>query len=258
MPAPISPQHGAGTSLSTSSSAKVPDDGAVSPTFSSLTRCLVLIPVRNEGSTIGKVVAGCRRLGATVWIIDNGSTDATPSAAAMAGARVLTCSSAVGGKTAALRFGLSQLSPNSEWDWICFMDGDGQHRPEELPVLWAAARQGADVVLGNRFPSSGTMPFARFWTNRMMSSFLNMLGGGNAPDTQCGYRLVRRSVLQGWLPSGRHYEFETELYLRALNQGAEVQSVPIPTIYAGERSKIFWPRDSLRFLACIWRYITTR
>ncbi|PTX97322.1 hypothetical protein DB346_20165 [Verrucomicrobia bacterium LW23] len=218
--------------------------------------CLVIIPVRNEAAAIGRVIAGCRRQGARVWVVDNGSTDGTPAVALAAGAsRVLTCPSRLGGKTAALRFALQELAAMEDIPWICFMDGDGQHRPDDLPLLLAAGLDGADVVVGNRFPSAGRMPFARFWTNRLMSAFLNTICGGAAPDTQCGYRLLRREILTGWLPAGRHYEFETELYVHAVRRGAVVRSVPIPTIYAGERSKIVWLRDTLRFALCAARLL---
>ena len=51
---------------------------------------LVLIPARNEVATIGRVVAGCRRAGFTVMVIDDGSSDATALLAGQSGANVLS------------------------------------------------------------------------------------------------------------------------------------------------------------------------
>jgi glycosyltransferase involved in cell wall biosynthesis len=219
--------------------------------FSSLdpARVVVLIPARNEENAIGVIVAGCRSEGCAVWVMDDGSRDATAGRAESAGARVLKFS-AGRGKGAVLREALQQLPPETEW--VFFMDGDGQHSPADLPRFWQL-RGEADLVMGNRWPDAGAMPLLRRWTNRVMTASLNRIGAGRAQDTQCGFRLVRRAWLGNWKPRGSRFEFESELYLHALARGARIREVPLTAVYAEEKSKIFWPRDTWNFARCLWR-----
>lgn len=211
-------------------------------------RALILIPARNEAAHIGAVVAGCCRRDFTTWVLDDGSSDATAIIAREQGATVHTLHAQ--GKTAALRWALQQLP--AEIDWVIFMDGDGQHQPSDLDEFWARAEQ-ADLLIGNRWADVRQMPWLRRVVNWLMTRTVNFLSGGNAPDTQCGFRLVRHSAIAGWLPRGRHFEFETELYLHVLRGGGRIDSVPLRAVYGSEKSKIFWPRDAWRFFRCLAR-----
>lgn len=218
------------------------------------TRLLVLIPARNEARTISHVVAGCRDQGATVWVLDDASEDATASLARVAGAEVKRYGSSALGKTAILRAALDELHRRSDLDpyqWLATMDGDGQHDPADLP-RFVSQLQSADMVVGNRLNDARQMPFLRRWTNRGMSALLAWLYGGKVTDTQCGFRLIRRSALGLWLPRGRRFEFETEIHVAARTRRWRVQQVPIAAIYRDEQSGIFWPVDALRFARCLW------
>lgn len=211
------------------------------------TRALVLIPARNESVHLGAIVSGCRAQGFTVWVLDDGSHDPTSMEAVMHGAKVLRSEKARG-KTAILRWALAQIPADIEW--LIFMDGDGQHQPADLEKFWAR-RTEADLVIGNRWAEVDQMPFLRRVTNRLMTWIINRLSGGHAPDTQCGFRLARRRLLKDWAPRGQHFEFETELYLHALQRKVLIISVPLRAVYGAEKSKIFWPRDAWRFVRCL-------
>lgn len=211
------------------------------------TTALVLIPARNEADAIGQVVRGCRHAGFSVWVIDDASRDNTASLAAQAGAEVFPLSGTHHGKTAALHHALNRLPPSIEW--IFFLDGDGQHHPADLARFWSL-RAHADLIVGNRFPDAARMPVLRRWTNRLMSAFLHRSG---ITDSQCGYRLVRRSWLGTWLPAGHHFQFESEMALIAATRPTRVRNIPIPATYAGEQSKIVPWRDALNFARCLLR-----
>jgi glycosyltransferase involved in cell wall biosynthesis len=215
---------------------------------------LVLIPARNEAAQIAKVVRGCLEAGAReVWVLDDASRDATTEEAHSAGALVWSFLKPMG-KTGALRAALGKLPHHVKW--VFFLDGDGQHPPSAMPKFWEQ-RHDADCLIGDRCADDRRMPWIRRATNRAMSTFLNRIAQPlvPVPDTQCGMRLVRRWLFQGWLPRGRHFEFETELFLHAATNGARFANVPLPAVYAGEQSKIFWPRDALRFGACVARHL---
>lgn len=206
---------------------------------------LVLIPARNEAPTIAQVVTGCRLAGFSVRVIDDNGTDATDLLAARAGAEVLTLSGPRHGKTAALRHTLGRIP--AAIDWLFFLDGDGQHDPRDLDRFWRL-RHHADLVVGNRFPDAAHMPALRRWTNRAMSALLRRSG---IVDSQCGFRLVRRSWLGPWLPTGDHFQFETEMALLAAARPCRVLNLPIRATYAREVSKILPWRDTLNFARCL-------
>jgi glycosyltransferase involved in cell wall biosynthesis len=208
---------------------------------------LVFIPARNEAATIGAVVQGCRDAGFEVIVIDDASSDATASLARQAGAEVLATRGPHHGKTAALRHAL--LAAPADSDWFFFLDGDGQHDPADLARFWDA-RHEADLVVGNRLPDAARMPLLRRWTNRAMSAVLRRSG---IADSQCGFRLVRRSWLSTWLPGGHHFQFESEMALLAAARPTRVLNLPIAATYAREESKIVPLRDAVNFARCLWQ-----
>jgi glycosyltransferase involved in cell wall biosynthesis len=209
---------------------------------------LILIPARNEAATIAQVVRGCRCAGFPVTVIDDASSDDTALLARQAGAEVLALAGPHHGKTAALHHALAGLPESA--DWIFFLDGDGQHDPADLGRFWNMRSQ-ADLIVGNRFPDAARMPLPRRWTNRVMSAVLRRSG---ILDSQCGFRLVRRSWLGSWLPAGHHFQFETEMALLAAARPGRVLNLPIPATYAREESKIVPWRDALNFARCLLRY----
>jgi glycosyltransferase involved in cell wall biosynthesis len=209
---------------------------------------LILIPARNEAATIGRVVRGCRRAGFFVMVIDDASSDATALLAAQAGAEVIALPGPQHGKTAALHHALARV-PGSI-DWLFFLDGDGQHHPADLERFWRM-RDGADLIVGNRFPDAARMPLLRRWTNRVMSALLRRSG---IVDSQCGFRLVRRAWLGSWLPAGRHFQFETEMALLVSAHRGRIVNLPIAATYAREASKIIPWRDALNFARCLYRH----
>jgi glycosyltransferase involved in cell wall biosynthesis len=213
---------------------------------------LVLIPARNEAATIGAVVGGCREAGFAVTVIDDASTDSTALLARQAGANVLSPRGAHHGKTAALNHALSRLPEAT--DWVFFMDGDGQHDPADLERFWSL-RDRAELIVGNRFPDAARMPLLRRWTNRTMSALLRDSG---IADSQCGFRLVRRAWLGTWLPTGHHFQFESEMALLAASKRGRVLNLPIAATYACEESKIVPVRDAVNFARCLYRHRAPR
>jgi glycosyltransferase involved in cell wall biosynthesis len=209
---------------------------------------LVLIPARNEAPTIAPIVHGCRDAGFNVLVIDDGSRDPTALLARRAGAEVLTITGPCHGKTVALREALARLPAAVEW--IFLLDGDGQHDPADLERFWTARAQ-ADLIVGNRLPHAACMPLLRRWTNRAMSSLLRR---SRILDSQCGFRLIRRTWLGDWLPLGHHFQFETEIALLAATRPCRVLNLPIAAVYASEQSKINPWRDSLNFARCLLRH----
>jgi len=215
----------------------------------------VLIPAFNEGEYIADVVKGTLRSVSRVLVVDDGSADRTVPIAEEAGAEVI-CHQDNRGKGAALRTGFEALLEDGS-EAIVVLDGDGQHDPAELPAFIKCAEEsGAGIVVGNRLAESAGMPRIRYWTNRTMSIILSWLSRQKIPDSQCGYRLIRREVLERINFTTENYDLESEMLILASRIGFKIDSVPIKTIYTGQVSEIKPGLDTLRFFRLILKYLT--
>jgi glycosyltransferase involved in cell wall biosynthesis len=133
---------------------------------------------------------------------------------------------------------------------LVVVDADGQHPPEALPLMLAAAA-GAELVIGDRSHDPLAMPLVRRLANRGASNALSVFMGARIPDSQCGLRVIRgRALHQCEYPTGR-YEAETRHLKRCLRAGVRVAWVPIPVLYGDEGSSFRPMRDGARVLASL-------
>ena len=218
-------------------------------------RLCVIIPAYNADQTIGPIVRQIKELGYQTLVINDGSVDHTASVAMEAGAIVMSHVTNRG-KGMALRTGFA-FALQEGYDAIVTLDSDGQHDPLEIPKLLNAL-DGPDtaIIIGHRMTSGTAMPAVRRWTNRTMSVVISILTGQRIPDSQCGFRLIRRPVLANLRLHSRRYELESELLLAASRSGWKVRSVPIQTVYPQTHISHIRPfRDTVRFLRLILRYV---
>jgi len=221
---------------------------------------MVLIPAYNAGGAVGGVVRAARAVSPalSIVVVDDGSSDTTAQAAAQAGAVVVGHPKNMG-KGAALRTGFERFLM-TDLRAVITLDADGQHSPGEIPALvarWLATR--ADIVIGTRRRGAGGMPRLRVVTNTLSSLLVSLSAGKYIHDSQSGYRLLSRRVVKGVRTSSRGYGAESEILIRAVAGGFAVVSVPISTIYQGEKSYIHPLKQPLLFLGLIirsffWRF----
>jgi glycosyltransferase involved in cell wall biosynthesis len=211
---------------------------------------IAVVPCFNESATIGGLVRSIRSHLSEVIVIDDGSRDATAEEARRAGARVIRHPDNLG-KGAALRTGLA-AALNAGWSWAVLLDGDGQHRPEDIPNLFNRARiMNADLVIGNRMHAASAMTWLRWLTNRWMSRQLSRLTDSAMPDTQCGFRLLRLEAWRSLRHSSSRFEVDSEMVLLFAHYGYRVEFEPIPVIRSQRRSHI-------RPLTDAWRWFRWR
>jgi len=131
-----------------------------------------------------------------VVVVDDGSTDQTATAAAAAGAIVV--SHLINrGQGAALKTGIEYaLSCGAEA--IVTFDSDGQHRIEDVDALLAPVLEGKyDVVLGSRFLGEGScVPFGRKLTLKLGVLFTRLVSGIRVTDTHNGLRALSRTAAE--------------------------------------------------------------
>ena len=213
-------------------------------------QCAAVIPCFNEAAQIARVVTGVRRHLPRVFVVDDGSTDATAGAAQSAGATVIR-RLANGGKGAALRTGW-RTARESGFDWVLMLDGDGQHAADDIPCLLdCAAATDARLVVGNRMTHRRAMPWLRRKVNRWMSDHISKLTGMSMPDTQCGFRLAHLATLLQMGMKARHFEIESEMLVAFAAARQPVRFVPVQAIYKAGTSKIRPMTDAFRWFR--WR-----
>lgn len=213
----------------------------------------VIIPAYNEASRIETVVQKAMNLAPLVIVIDDGSTDDTGIRSSNLGAIVVR-HEFNHGKGASLISGFTSAQEH-HCDVVITMDADGQHDPAEIPrFVDAYRRTRIPVLIGNRMWNSQEMPPIRRWTNLFMSWLLCRIMKIYLPDTQCGFRLYRSDILQ-YVPTGsQRFAMESEILLQLALRGFRMDSVRIPTIYKGEKSRINPIMDTIRFFMMLVQY----
>ncbi len=217
---------------------------------------LAIIPAYSEGTFIGQVVSRVLQYVGTVLVVDDGSPDNTADAAQAAGAQVIRHSTNRG-KGAAIKSGLEEAAKVGT-PFFLFLDGDGQHDPADIPAFFEVMNDSdADLVVGNRMTNQAAMPVVRRLTNKFMSWQIGAICKVPLPDSQCGFRLVRRELLPVLNAPSDRFEFETESLILAARRGFRIKCVPIRTIYTNQESKIRPVRDTIRYARLISKYLWT-
>ncbi len=211
-----------------------------------MSQTCVVIPSYHVERVVGSLLVQLRALGIDAVVVDDGSTDRTGEVARASGAAVITHPTNIG-KGRSLRDGFA-WALERHYRTIVTMDADGQHLPSDLPaLLQALERDGVGLVVGNRMGNPRAMPWLRRLTNRWMSRWISHLCRQPIPDSQCGFRAIRRAVLERVTLTTDRYEIESEILVKASAAGFRIVSVPIATIYEQERSRIHPIADTLRF-----------
>lgn len=218
----------------------------------------IIIPTYNEARAISNIIEEIKRQGQNleILVIDDGSSDNTAQIAKDRGATVLK-NPINEGKGASLMKGFNYALRNG-FDAVLTMDGDGQHSPSDIAhFIDLSNHSNSAVLIGNRMSSPRNMPWLRLATNKCMSWFISKLVKQNIPDTQCGFRLIKKDTLEKLNIKSRKYEVESEILIKASRLGFKIESLNIKSIYSGEKSQINPIVDTLRFFRFILKEIWT-
>ena len=213
-------------------------------------RIAAAIPAYQAAPSVGAVVEGALRVLPDVLVVDDGSTDGTAAAARSAGARVVSLPFNQG-KGAALAVAFRTLLGEG-FTAVVTLDADGQHLPEEIPRLLAAAEH-ADLVLGVRDHLFAEMSGLRRASNRLSSTAISFAAGQRLSDVQTGFRFYSgRLLAEVGFPESR-FEAESAVVVRAVRRGFRVVTVPVRLGFAdGRTTSHYRPLvDSLRIAGAV-------
>ena len=198
---------------------------------------LTLIPVRNEETTIERVIISLQSYGLKhIRVVDNGSSDRSALKAQKAGAEVLF--EPIAGYGRACYRGLQDIPPPI--DWILFCDGDGSDDLSCLPEFFSLCDR-YDLIIGDRRSTeqdkAAMTPVQNFGNG--LASRLIGLGWGHWYKDLGPLRLIRRSALAKIQMQDRGMGWTVEMQVRAIEE--QLRIIEIPVTYhprQGGKSKI--------------------
>lgn len=219
----------------------------------------VIIPAFDEARTIRDVAEGALEVCPMVAVVDDGSLDGTGAALAGIGATVLR-HTVKRGKAAALATGF-QWALEAGADAVATLDGDGQHRPEDISRLAAVARMHPQcIIIGARLRGRDAYPRARTFANRFADFWISWAAGHAIADSQSGQRVYPAALLRRLArprDQKTEFTFESEVLIRAARIGVTTVAVPILAIHhpGGRRSHFRPVRDITRIVFMVAGYL---
>lgn len=208
----------------------------------------VIIPARNEALALPDCLEGVRAVlpQAELIVVDDGSTDATPDIAAVHGARVISHPYPKG-NGAAVKAGARAANGKI----LVFMDGDGQHCPEDIPRLLGKLEEGYDMAVGAR-GVRGHAGVHRGFANAVFNRMASWMVNHRVEDLTSGFRAVRTACFRRFLyllPNG--FSYPTTITMSFFRAGFGVAYVPVAMPPRIGRSHIRPLQDGVRFILII-------
>ncbi len=194
-------------------------------------KIMVAIPAYNEERFIGSVVIRSLTFTPDVVVIDDGSQDDTAYIAEMAGAIVIKHGRNTG-KSGAVNTALKWARQNGS-EAIIFIDGDGQHNPDEIGQVLAPVLEGrADMVIGSRFLNvRSKIPIYRRFGQHALTAATNMASNISVTDSQSGFRAFSKRAIEVMRFDGAGFSVESEMQFLAKQHKLSVAEVPISVVY---------------------------
>jgi glycosyltransferase involved in cell wall biosynthesis len=190
----------------------------------------VVMPCLNEARTLANCIGKAQRafrdakIAGEVIIADNGSSDGSVEIAVKMGARVVNVRAR--GYGSALMGGIAAASGK----YMVMGDADNSYDFGHIPRFVEQLRQGADLVMGNRFHGGiqkDAMPaLHRYFGNPMLTRIGRLFFHSAVGDFYCGLRAFRKDAYERMGLRTTGMEFATEMVVKATLLGVRVAEVP--------------------------------
>src|SRR5579884_501382 len=188
-------------------------------------------PFLNDWGTIGSLVASLDSVlkdvssDYEILIIDDGSDENSKEILKMLRKkfprlRVITHQKNLG-YGGALKSGFK----HARMEWVFYTDGDAQYDPRELRLLVKHKKKSTDIINGYKIKRSD--PWYRKVTGRCYHAFVKVLFQVPIRDTDCDFRLIRRTVFDKIELQSDSGLICTEMIKKISDFGFKLQEVPV-------------------------------
>jgi len=233
---------------------KEPDIISFSP--SQKPRVVATIPCFNTQEAIADVVSRTKKHVDEVVVIDDGSTDMTARTAEATGALVMRHTKNRGYGESLKSCFITALTNNAEV--IITIDGDGQHNPDEIPLLLNPILKGqADVVIGSRFLIANNIPRYRKFGINLINYFWNIGSETKLSDSQSGFRAYKKNIVEKLTLREKGMGISIETIEKLRRKGVNIKEVPVTCNYENNNAHLS-PKAVFHGLGIIFTVIKIR
>lgn len=190
---------------------------------------LVCIPAFNEESCLGDVITEAKKHADYVVVCDDGSSDNTSKIAVSNGAKLIRHETNLGKGTAMKS--LFNYAKNHNADLVVMIDGDGQFKANEIPLLIKPILNGYDIVIGNRFSKNSEMPNYRAFGNKVLDKMTNIAADLPFEDTQSGFRSYSKKAINSISIQSSGFGSDAEILVNAAQKDLKIIDVPVSVLY---------------------------
>lgn len=202
-------------------------------------RKIVIIPTYNEKENIEKIIRKVFSLDGDyhILIIEDGSPDGTAAIVKRIQKEfperlfMIERKGKLGLGTAYIT-GFKWCVEN-KYEYIFEMDADFSHNPEDLPKLYSACTEGADLAIGSRYCNGISVinwPIGRVIMSYYASVYVRKVLGMKVFDCTAGFKCYKRKVLETIdldQIKMKGYGFQIEMKYTAYKLGFKIKEVPI-------------------------------
>ncbi len=202
-----------------------------------------LIPTYNNGKTLGNIIERTLTVCNDIVVVNDGSTDNTAEIlGTFSENKNITVVSYPNnkGKGYALRLGL-QKARELGFDYSVTVDSDGQHFPEDIPLLLEAAKNAnwsRILVVGSRNLKAEGMPEKNTFANNFSNFWFKVQTFKKLPDTQTGFRLYSLHNLPNLKILTRRYETELELLVFSAWRNVKLIPTQVRVYYPPKEERV--------------------
>jgi len=201
---------------------------------------VIIIPTYNEKENIEKIIRAIREFEEDfhILVVDDGSPDGTADIVKkLQDSGFVECLHILK-RTEKQGLGTAYIAGfnwalNNRYNYIFEMDADFSHSPYDLPRLYEACRNGADLAIGSRYCNGISVinwPIGRVIMSYYASAFVRKVLGMKIFDTTAGFKCYKKEVLEAINFSNirmRGYGFQIEMKYNAYKLGFKIVEVPI-------------------------------
>ncbi len=196
-------------------------------------RWLTAIPVYNEAKYLKDVLSEVRRYSPEILVVDDGSTDATPTMLDGEPGLLRIRHEKNRGYGAALCSAFD-FAVQHHYDVLVTMDCDGQHEPSRVPMMLESVWD-CDIASGSRylrdFRQNTSVPTDRLRINQTVTAELNERYGLELTDAFCGFKAYRICALAKLRITESGWGMPLQLWVQAAKLGLRVREVGVPRVY---------------------------